>query len=321
MALGEHGRRGGSVTGDVGCLGGDFLDELGAHVLVGIVELDLLGHRDTVLGDGRGTELLVEDDVATGGPRVALTARASLSRTARERLAGVFVELKLFSHILLLFLIDCYDWGSTWMRAYFDDSEDVGLVDDEEIFAVDLDVGAAVLGDEDRVADCDGELDGVAIVVFSAGAERDDFRLLWLLFSGIGNNDAPGGLFFLIDALHEDALTEWLDFISHSVLVVYCCFCFAGWLALPVARGRLPARLAWAFRKATVCDGEIVLVFLVDDFERRLLWPSPASARQACPRRRASAALAARASGGSSAPAIALGAEFLEKVCSSSIAS
>ena len=43
--LGEHrgGRR--AVTGDVVGLGGDFLDELGAHVLVRVLELDLLGDR------------------------------------------------------------------------------------------------------------------------------------------------------------------------------------------------------------------------------------------------------------------------------------
>ena len=43
--LGEDGRRRGAVTGDVGGLRGDLADELGAHVLVGVLELDLLGHR------------------------------------------------------------------------------------------------------------------------------------------------------------------------------------------------------------------------------------------------------------------------------------
>jgi hypothetical protein len=48
-------------------LGGDFLDHLGAHVLEGVLELDLLGDRDAVLGDRRGAELLVEHDVAALG--------------------------------------------------------------------------------------------------------------------------------------------------------------------------------------------------------------------------------------------------------------
>ena len=62
--LGEHGGRGGAVTGDVVGLGGDFLDELGAHVLERVLELDLLGDRHTVVGDRRGAALLVEHHVA-----------------------------------------------------------------------------------------------------------------------------------------------------------------------------------------------------------------------------------------------------------------
>ena len=38
---GEHGRRGGSVASDIGCLGGDFVHELGAHVLEAIFQFGL----------------------------------------------------------------------------------------------------------------------------------------------------------------------------------------------------------------------------------------------------------------------------------------
>ena len=62
--LGQHGRGGGAVTRDVGGLGGDLLQHLGAHVLVRVLQLDLLGDGDAVLGDRRAAELLVDDDVA-----------------------------------------------------------------------------------------------------------------------------------------------------------------------------------------------------------------------------------------------------------------
>jgi len=65
----ENGRRGGAVAGDVAGLGGDFAHELGADVLVRILELDLLGDGDAVLGDRGGTEFLVEDDVASARSR------------------------------------------------------------------------------------------------------------------------------------------------------------------------------------------------------------------------------------------------------------
>ena len=69
--LGQHGGGGGAVAGDVVGLGRGFLEKLRAHVLERIVELDVLGDGDAVVGDGRRAVLLVEGDVA------ALRARAS----------------------------------------------------------------------------------------------------------------------------------------------------------------------------------------------------------------------------------------------------
>jgi hypothetical protein len=62
---GEHrgGRR--AVTGDVVGLLGDLLDELGADLLVGVLELDLLGDRHAVVRDRGRAPLLLENDVAT----------------------------------------------------------------------------------------------------------------------------------------------------------------------------------------------------------------------------------------------------------------
>ena len=65
--LAEHDRGGGAVAGDVVGLGRDLLEELRAHVLERVVELDLAGDGDAVVGDRRRAELLVEDDVAALG--------------------------------------------------------------------------------------------------------------------------------------------------------------------------------------------------------------------------------------------------------------
>ena len=62
--LGEHGRGRGAVTGDVVGRRGDLADELGALVLEDVLDLDLAGDGDAVVGDRRGAELLVEHDVA-----------------------------------------------------------------------------------------------------------------------------------------------------------------------------------------------------------------------------------------------------------------
>ena len=51
------------------------------------------------------------------------------------------------------------------------DSEDVVLAHDQVVLTVDLDLGAPVFGDEDFVADFDGEFDLLAIVVELASAD------------------------------------------------------------------------------------------------------------------------------------------------------
>ena len=61
----EDGRRRRAVTGDVVGLLRDLLDELGADLLLRVLELDLLGDGDAVVGDRRGAPLLLQDDVAS----------------------------------------------------------------------------------------------------------------------------------------------------------------------------------------------------------------------------------------------------------------
>src|SRR5699024_4087444 len=54
QGLGEDGGGGGAVARDVVGLLGDLHHQLGADLLVGIVEFDLLGDRHAVVGDGGG---------------------------------------------------------------------------------------------------------------------------------------------------------------------------------------------------------------------------------------------------------------------------
>jgi hypothetical protein len=54
----------GAVAGLVAGLRGDFAHHLGAHVLELVLEFDLLGDRDSVLGDAGGAERFLEHHVA-----------------------------------------------------------------------------------------------------------------------------------------------------------------------------------------------------------------------------------------------------------------
>ncbi len=66
--LGQDRRRRGAVAGHVGGLGRDFFDQLRGHVLVGVLELHFLGHRDAVFGDVGGAPGLIKQRVLAAGP-------------------------------------------------------------------------------------------------------------------------------------------------------------------------------------------------------------------------------------------------------------
>ncbi len=96
--LGQHGGGGGAVTRDVVGLGRHLLHELRAQVLVRVVQLDLAGDGDTVVGDGGGAELLVDDDVAALGADRHLDRVGKLVDAALEGATGVLVELQDLRH-------------------------------------------------------------------------------------------------------------------------------------------------------------------------------------------------------------------------------
>jgi hypothetical protein len=88
-----------AVAGDVVGLLGDLLDELGADLLEGVLELDLLGDRDAVVRDRRRAPLLLEDDVATLRPERDLHRVDELVHTPLECTPGVLIELDQLRHL------------------------------------------------------------------------------------------------------------------------------------------------------------------------------------------------------------------------------
>ena len=87
--LGQNrgGRR--AVAGGVIGLRGDLAHHLRAHVLELVLELDLLGDGDAVLGDARSAERLVEDDVAALGAQRHLDGVGENVDAAQHFLARV----------------------------------------------------------------------------------------------------------------------------------------------------------------------------------------------------------------------------------------
>src|SRR5215213_6784501 len=89
-----------------------------------------------------------------------------------------------------------------------EDAEDVVLAHDQVGGVLELDLGAAVLGDEHFVALLDDEVDGLAIFIALAGAEGDHFAFLGLLFRGVGNDDPAFFGLSGVQGLDEHPVTE-----------------------------------------------------------------------------------------------------------------
>lgn len=143
------------------------------------------------------------------GPRVALTARTGFGDAAQEGLTCGFVEVELFCHSKLA----CEVWSVNVSRGrqlnarpvdLGEDAQDVGFVDDDQVFAVHLDFGAAVFGDEDLVASLHREerADVFAFVVFAVpGRALLDF--LWLSLAVSGRKIPPAGFASLMERLRR----------------------------------------------------------------------------------------------------------------------
>src|SRR5882762_10879106 len=104
----------------------------------------------------------------------------------------------------------------------FDDPHDVGLLHDEEIVAIELDLGAGPLAEQDAVALLDVERNERALFIPGARADGDDLAFHRLFLGRVRNDDAALGLAFFLDALDHDTVvkrTELHVFSSKRSLV------------------------------------------------------------------------------------------------------
>src|SRR5712675_174791 len=95
--------------------------------------------------------------------------------------------------------------GDTWA---FDDPHDVGLLHDQEIVAIELDLGAGPLAEQDAIAFLDVERNERALFIPGARADGDDLAFHRLFLGGVRNDDAALGLAFFLDTLDHDAVVQ-----------------------------------------------------------------------------------------------------------------
>src|SRR5437763_16219346 len=96
-------------------------------------------------------------------------------------------------------------------------AHDVALLHDQEIFTVDLDLGARPLSEQHAVADLEVDRDELAGFVAATRANGSDFALRGLFLGTVRNDDAASGLLFGVDALDHDAVVKRTEF--HAVLL------------------------------------------------------------------------------------------------------
>src|SRR5271165_6057488 len=143
------------------------------------------------------------------GPRVTLTALARMltPRSMRSR-ASVEKYTSLAAMVSALsFRLGCSGTGGS-RRASDQDAQDVAFLHDQQIFAFQLDLAAGPLAEQDAVAFLQVERMDLAILIAGAGADGEDFAFLRLFLRGVGDDDAPLGLLFFLDAADEDAVAK-----------------------------------------------------------------------------------------------------------------
>src|SRR5215469_14151860 len=98
----------------------------------------------------------------------------------------------------------------------FDHAHDVALLRDDQILAVDFDLGARPFSEQHSIADFDVERTEFAVIVSSARPRSNDFAFHRLFLGGIGDDDATCRLLLLLDATDENAILQRSKF--HGLL-------------------------------------------------------------------------------------------------------
>src|SRR5580658_3195310 len=134
------------------------------------------------------------------GPSVTFTALARMSTPRSMRSRASVENLTSFADISSL------SWDSSFASG--DHAHDVGLLHDQELLAVELDLGARPLAEQDPVARLHADRNELAVLVAPARTDRDHFALRRLFLHGVRNDDAALGLRLGVDTLDDHPVMQ-----------------------------------------------------------------------------------------------------------------
>src|SRR4051794_20833270 len=150
------------------------------------------------------------------GPRVTLTASASwLTPRSSARRASSLKRSSLCA-MCSSFLPLRLRGGPGGLAVADHLGQDVRLAQDQVLVATDLDLGAAVLGEDDLVTILQVHLDELPVIVPWARAHSEDAAALRLLLRRVRQDDAARRDLLFIEDLDDEAVTQRLKIHSHA---------------------------------------------------------------------------------------------------------
>src|SRR5262249_8832546 len=98
----------------------------------------------------------------------------------------------------------------------------VAFLHDQVLDAVELDLGAGPLAEQDAVTSLDVERHERALLVTGARANGHDFAFHRLFLGGVRNDDAALGLAFFLDSLDHDAVVKRTELHAVASISLDC---------------------------------------------------------------------------------------------------
>src|SRR5215217_7811457 len=142
------------------------------------------------------------------GPSVTLTASARvvtpLSILVRASVEN-FTSLAAIGAVSLVVLLS---GGLGLGGALVEHAHDVAFLHDQQLVAVELDLGAGPLAEQHPVAGLDAHRRQLALVAAGARPDGQDLALHGLFLGGVGDDQPTLGLRLFLDALDDDAVVQ-----------------------------------------------------------------------------------------------------------------
>src|SRR5947208_6581685 len=126
--------------------------------------------------------------------------------------------------------------------------QDVRLAEDQDLVGAELDLGAAVLAEDDLVALVEVERDVLAVVVTGARADGQDAAALRLLLRRVRQDDPARRRLLFLENLDDQAVTKRLQIHGISLdsfvsVCDLCCVFVPSRRPVPLPGGGLPPLL------------------------------------------------------------------------------